>query len=159
MSKLVGTLSRSVEGKCLHCEAEGCLSEVIVADTFEYGINGGVVELTASVPVIGCDKCEETWTDYRADEIKHKVIVELFGEAPTKPVVLDEFHYHEVLHTASLFNHMMEDFIISHPVTLQDAEVKKAADVAAEALADLYQAAGNAAYNFREKQNEQNKGN
>jgi hypothetical protein len=153
--KLVGTLSRHVPGDCIHCGAKNSLSEVVCSDTFEQGINGGVVELVASVPVIGCDKCEETWTDDRAAQIKHKIVVELFGEIPeqpAKPVTLDDFYYTEVLQTSYLLHSMFEEHIATHPVTLQDLEVKSAADAASEALFRLYQTVGSARHNFMEKE-------
>jgi hypothetical protein len=153
--KPVSTISRPVQGDCIHCQAKNSLSEVICTDTFQQGVYGTIVELVASVPVIGCDKCEETWTDDRAAQIKHKMVVELFGEIPEqlpKSVTLDDYYYTEVLNSSFLLHSMFEEHIATHPVTLQDLEVKSAADAASEALFRLYQTAGSARHNFMEKE-------
>lgn len=59
--------------QCPNCEFTN-LKETIVVDNFDYGVGEEAVKLTASIPVISCNDCGESFTDFRAEEIKHTVI-------------------------------------------------------------------------------------
>jgi hypothetical protein len=149
---------KKIPGKCPHCNAE-TLSEAIVDDKFQHGVGETIHELTASVPVIGCDTCEECWTDYRAENIRERVIRELFGEIPPQQVKLDDGHYLEVLHTAHVLTSVFDDHILTHPAVMQDQDFTEKANKAFDALWDFYQVCGVKRHEFGEKESEQDKGN
>jgi len=56
----------------------------------------------------------------------------------------DEFGYHEVLHTASIFVDMWVDHICSHGAVKESKALKPAAIKIAKAMGDFYQIAGGA---------------
>lgn len=58
---------------CPSCESHN-LQEEILVDNFQYGLDEDKIELSASIPVIGCKDCGEKFTDYRAEEIKDLMI-------------------------------------------------------------------------------------
>lgn len=59
-----------------------------------------------------------------------------------KPVVIDDFHRHEVLHGVAMIQSLFEDFIADHVYTKSDREFSVAADAIAAELADFYQLLG-----------------
>jgi hypothetical protein len=55
---------------------------------------------------------------------------------------IDQFHQHEVLHSAHIVSSMFEDFVLAHPYTQSDPAIRAAADKIGTALADFYQLVG-----------------
>jgi hypothetical protein len=55
---------------------------------------------------------------------------------------IDQFHQHEVLHTAQIISSMFEDYIVTHRCTQSDPEILEAAEKISAALADFYQLVG-----------------
>lgn len=56
---------------------------------------------------------------------------------------LDDFHRHEVLHTASIVLDMFGDHVAEHRYTKSDPELVAEAERATEALMKFYQLVGN----------------
>jgi hypothetical protein len=55
---------------------------------------------------------------------------------------IDQFHQHEVLHSAHIISSMFEDFVLGHPYTQSEPTIRAAADKIGTALADFYQLVG-----------------
>jgi len=55
---------------------------------------------------------------------------------------IDQFHQHEVLHTVHIVSSMFEDYVLAHPYTQSDLDIREAADKISAALGDLYQLIG-----------------
>jgi hypothetical protein len=55
---------------------------------------------------------------------------------------LDWFHYHEALDRTYLINSMIEDYLSSHPVYLQNKTLLNNLEKASELLAENYQIIG-----------------
>lgn len=55
---------------------------------------------------------------------------------------IDQFHQHEVLHTAHIISSMFEDYIVTHRYTQSDPEILEAAEKISDALGDFYQLVG-----------------
>lgn len=55
---------------------------------------------------------------------------------------IDQFHQHEVLHSAHIVSSMFENFVLAHPYTQSDPAIRAAADRIGTALAEFYQLVG-----------------
>jgi hypothetical protein len=58
-------------------------------------------------------------------------------------IEVDEFHFHEVTDRAYLAGQMLDSMFEGHPVIQQSQEFKELVTIAQDAMADLYQLAGN----------------
>lgn len=63
-------------------------------------------------------------------------------EMPDEATKIDQFHQHEVLHSAHIISSMFEDYVLAHPYTQNDPGIRDAADKIGAALADFYQLVG-----------------
>lgn len=54
-------------------------------------------------------------------------------------IELDDFHYHEVLHTINLLMGLIDDSLIQHPVLKIEKEVRHSVEKATDNLFDAYQ--------------------
>ena len=54
-------------------------------------------------------------------------------------IELDDFHYHEVVHTLSLMMSLVDNELIQHPVLKIEKEARQEVEKAAEHLWEAYQ--------------------
>lgn len=77
----------------------------------------------------------------------------------TTALVLDEFHFHEVLDRCDVIAVGFDLNIINHPVIKQDKELKSKAKQIAALIGELYQELGMKRFYFNTEDNgEENKG-
>lgn len=57
-----------------------------------------------------------------------------------KPVKLDEFHYHEAMHSACLLMETFAEHVGEHPAVTQNKKLTLLADDAVTAMYDVYNA-------------------
>lgn len=62
--------------QCPSCESFDVKEEITVSE-FDYGLENPVT-LYASIPVMTCNICKESWTDYRGEQIKDTMVTTLF---------------------------------------------------------------------------------
>jgi hypothetical protein len=54
-------------------------------------------------------------------------------------IELDDFHYHEVVHTIHILMGLIDDTLIQHPVLKAEKEARKEIEKATDHLFDAYQ--------------------
>jgi hypothetical protein len=55
---------------------------------------------------------------------------------------LDKFHYHEVLDRLHVINTMIDEFLLEHPVVINNKKINKKIEKASELLSKTYQEIG-----------------
>src|SRR5581483_5107597 len=72
---------------CPSCESSA-VTEASVTETFEYGCPESV-PLTVTQPVMTCNKCQESWTDYRGEQAREAAVERykrVFAPSPTTSI-------------------------------------------------------------------------
>ncbi len=63
---------------------------------------------------------------------------------------LDQFYYHEMLDRLALINDMIENYLISHPVSEQHSNLRDTIENAQDALGEAYLMMGDIAFKNKE---------
>ena len=63
------------------------VTTVMTDDEFDYRRGGKVITLTASVPVIECSACDETYFGEGAEKLKHKAVCNYLGRLEPGEIV------------------------------------------------------------------------